>query len=69
MTSGTGDQSAGAQPVNPDDEARLGKRRSFWGRMRNRFGLFRTPTRHANEDPRTIGLQGDNPAWGNDSFR
>jgi hypothetical protein len=53
----------------PDDEARLGKRRSVWSRMRNRFGLIRTPTGHANEDPRTIGLQGDHTAWGNDSFR
>jgi hypothetical protein len=68
MTPGTGDQPAGAQPADPDREARLGIRRSFWGRMRNRFGLVRTATRHANEDPRSIGVQGENHAWGNDSF-
>jgi hypothetical protein len=58
-----------AQPADPDREERFGKRRTFWGRMRNRFAFFGKPTKHANEDPRTIGLQGDNPAWGNDSYR
>jgi hypothetical protein len=69
MTPGTGDRPAGDVPANPDDEARLGKRRSRWGRMRNRFGLVGRPTRNANEDPRTIGMQGDNTAWGNETVR
>jgi hypothetical protein len=53
------------QPAAPNDEERLGKRRSFWARMRNRVGFFgkpKDPTKHANEDLRAIGLQGDNPA-------
>jgi hypothetical protein len=57
------------QPASADDEERLGKRRTFWGRMRNRFGFVRRPTKNANQDPRTIGMQGDHTAWGNDSFR
>jgi hypothetical protein len=50
-----------SQPADPDKEARLGKRRTFWGRMRNRFSVSGKPTRHANEDLRAIGLQGDDP--------
>jgi hypothetical protein len=49
------------QPTDPAKEERLGKRRTFWGRMRNRFSLVGKPTKHANEDPRAIGLQGDDP--------
>jgi hypothetical protein len=69
MTPGKNDQPPEAQPADADDEARLGKRRSRWGRMRNRIGFVRTPTKDANQDPRTIGMQGDNPAWGNESYR
>jgi hypothetical protein len=69
MTPASDDQQTGAQAATHEEEDRLGKRRSFWGRMRNRLGMVGTATKNANEDPRTIGMQGDNPAWGNDSFR
>jgi hypothetical protein len=49
-----------AQP-NESEADRLGHRRSFWGRMRNRITAFSPSSRRANEDPRAIGLQGDHP--------
>jgi hypothetical protein len=60
-----------SQPADPDKEERLGTRRTFWRRMRNRFGMVTTSTRHANEDPRTVGLglEGQNTTPGNQSFR
>jgi hypothetical protein len=60
-----------ADPVDPTDpadaaeaeEERLGHRRSWFGRLRNHLGSVAAPTKHANEDTRAIGLQGDHPGW------
>jgi hypothetical protein len=59
MARSSGDQPAEALPADTDDEERLGTRRSFWGRMRHRFGGSGLPTKDANE---AIGLQGDDPS-------
>jgi hypothetical protein len=49
---------------SPDEEERLGHRKSFWGRMRNRLSFLQVPTQRANEGMDAIGMQGDNPRAG-----
>jgi hypothetical protein len=50
--------------VSADDEERLGHRKSFWGRTRNRLSFIQVPTQRANEGTDAIGMQGDNPHAG-----